>query len=325
MSRNVLAISTALSLPLDAVGRTFAILSQRGAGKTTLMLVMAEEMLHAHQAVVVIDKVGVAWGLRASADGRHPGLPILIAGGAHGDLPLDSDAGAALAERVVTDDLSLVLDLSLLDDDEALQVIEAFARRLYFRNRTPRHVFIDESDLFCAQRPERAIERKTRAAVAALVTLGRARGLGCTLVTQRSASLAKRVLTQVETLIVLRTPAPQDRVAIQAWITAQGVSAEHELLASLPTLPVGTAWVWSPAWLDYCHRVPIRRRETWDSSATPTPGAPAKMPQAWAPVNAWELSALSAITIQRAAGDPAPAAPRSSHSGETHARRARPT
>ena len=71
-----------------------------------------------------------------------------------------------------------------------------------------------------------------------------ARGIGVTLVTQRAAVLNKDVLTQAEVLIALHTIAPQDRDAIDAWIWVHGTPEQREeLMASLPSLPIGTAWV----------------------------------------------------------------------------------
>jgi uncharacterized protein len=82
------------------VTQTFAILAKRGAGKTYTSVVMVEEMLKAGLQVVVVDPVGVWWGLRSSADGQYEGLPIVIMGGERGDVPLDVGAGVVLVARV---------------------------------------------------------------------------------------------------------------------------------------------------------------------------------------------------------------------------------
>lgn len=100
-----LKISDQLSLPPDAVTQTFALLAKRGVGKTYTLLVMAEEMLAAGQTVVVADPVGVCWGLRASADGNGPGLPIVILGGDHGDIPLEATGGSLLRSRQIVQDV----------------------------------------------------------------------------------------------------------------------------------------------------------------------------------------------------------------------------
>jgi hypothetical protein len=38
----------------------------------------------------MVDSVGVWWGLHSSADGQHEGLPMVVMGGEHGDVPLDA-------------------------------------------------------------------------------------------------------------------------------------------------------------------------------------------------------------------------------------------
>lgn len=53
-------------IPSDAICQTFGILAVRGAGKTYTARVMAEELIGLGLPVVVIDPVGVCWGLRSS-------------------------------------------------------------------------------------------------------------------------------------------------------------------------------------------------------------------------------------------------------------------
>ena len=77
-----LRLSPDLSLPSNAITQTFGVLAVRGAGKTNLAVVMAEEMCRMGLPFVVVDPVGNWWGLRSSADGTGPGLPIAIFGAA---------------------------------------------------------------------------------------------------------------------------------------------------------------------------------------------------------------------------------------------------
>jgi DNA helicase HerA-like ATPase len=62
-----LTLGPGLVLPVEAVTETFAILAKRGAGKTYTAAVLVEEMMGAALPVVIIDPVGVWWGLRSSA------------------------------------------------------------------------------------------------------------------------------------------------------------------------------------------------------------------------------------------------------------------
>lgn len=265
--KTTLELNSTLALPLDAITQTFGILAVRGAGKSNTAAVMAEEMFACGLPFVVIDPVGSWYGLRSSADGKKPGLPIPIFGGKHGDLPLERGAGVLLAEIIVSKRLSCVLDLSGFESEAAKKAfLLDFAQTLYQRNENPLHLFLEEADDFIPQKPMRD-ETKLLRAFENIVRRGRARGLGVTLITQRSASINKNVLTQVETLFAMRTTGPQDIAAIEAWIRyhAQG----KEVLSTLASLQSGEAWIWSPHWLKRMERVQIRRRRTFDSGATP--------------------------------------------------------
>lgn len=298
-----LAMSPDLALPLEGVTQTFGILSKRGMGKTYTALVLAEEMLKAGLQVVIADPIGVTFGLRSSADGKAPGLPITILGGDHADVPLNVAAGSVVADLVIDEQLSAVLDLSLFRKGEQVRFMTDFAERLYHRNRAPLHLILDEADAFAPQRPIKGQERML-GAIEDLVRRGRARGIGVTLVTQRAAVLNKDVLTQVEVLVALRTIAPQDREAIDAWIRVHGTPEQRaELMESLPSLPIGTAWFWSPGWLDIFQRVQVRKRETFDSSATPAVGQMIASPKELAPIDLARIESRLATVIEQARAD----------------------
>jgi len=67
------------------------------------------------------------------------------------------------------------------------------------------------------------------------------------MITQRPATLSKDILTQAEVLIALRMTGPRDVAAIDEWVRLHADEDEaREVKSSLASLPVGTAWVWSP-------------------------------------------------------------------------------
>jgi hypothetical protein len=120
--------------------------------------------------------------------------------------------------------------------------------------RTPMMLVIDEADAIAPQSTKSYgvrggnVERMLGAAED-IVRRGGQRGIGCTLVTQRSAVLNKNVLTQAQILVALRTIAPQDLEAMKAWIDVHGTPEQCKtLMESLPSLPIGDAWFWSPGW-----------------------------------------------------------------------------
>lgn len=295
-----LHLSDELYLPIEAVTETFAILAKRGRGKTSTAVVMTEEMIRAGHPVVVLDPVGVWWGLRSAADGINDGLPVVILGGDHGDLPLRPEAGALVAETLVASRAPAVIDLSSLSKTQARRFATDFIETLYHRNRDPLHVVVDEADSFAPQRAQ-ADGARLLGAMEDLVRRGRARGLGTTLITQRPAVLNKDVLTQAEVLIALGMTGPRDVAAIDEWVRLHADEDQaKEVKASLPSLPVGTAWVWSPGWLEILRKVQIRPRDTFDSSATPKPGQARATARHMTPIDVAALGAQMEALVQQA-------------------------
>ena len=263
----MLTLGPGLAVPDGYVTSTGALLAVRGAGKSNTAAVMAEEMFAQKLPFVVVDPVGAWWGLRSSGNGTGPGLSVPIFGGKRGDLTLERGAGELVADLVVEQRLSCVLDLSTFHSEgDKKAFLLAFALRLYQKNEDPLHLFLEEADDYIPQRPMREEAHLLRA-FENIVRRGRGRGLGITLITQRSAAINKNVLTQTETLFAMRTTGPQDIAAIEAWVKYHQV--DGQLLASLAGLEDGEAWVWSPHFLKTVKRVKIRRRWTFDSGATP--------------------------------------------------------
>lgn len=298
------------TLPEDAVTQTFGILAKRGVGKTYTAKVFAEEMIGLGAQVVIIDPTDVWWGLRASANGKAPGLPVYVFGGEHGDLPLDAAAGAFMADVVVEQRISIVLSLRHLSKGAQRRFVADFAERLYHvkgqvKYRTPLHLFIDEADFFAPQRlgPETA---RVFGAIDDIQRKGRNVGFGVSLISQRPATLNKDVLTQSEVLVVLRTLAPHDRAAVDEWIKAHDTEGRRtEFMASLASLNIGEAWIWSPGWADVFDRVQVRQAHTFDSSATPKPGEKRWEPKKLAPVDLAQLREQMAGVVKEAeANDP---------------------
>lgn len=301
-----LRVAPGLVLPVEAVTQTFGILAKRGVGKTYTASVMAEEMADNGLPFVAVDPIGVWWGLRATADGEE-GYPIPVLGGEHGDLPLEKGAGEVIADLVVDERVSCVLDLGQFRKGEAISFMTAFAERLYHRNREPLHLFLDEADAFAPQKTMKGVgAERLLGAIEDIVRRGRARGLGCTLITQRPAVLNKNVLTQIETLVVHRIVSPQDRKAIDEWVEIHADRDEaREVRASLASLEIGESWWWSPGWLEILKRVQVRERHSFDSSATPKAGQQRREPKTLADVDLGALEKRMAETVERKkANDP---------------------
>lgn len=294
----------------DLVTKSVGILAQRRKGKTYTASVMAEEMVANGIPWVAIDPTGAWWGLRASADGQNAGLPVVILGGQHGDVPLERSSGKLVAELVVDHPGWYILDLSLLESREAdREFATAFATRLYRRKGQPNsdfalHLFVDEADLFVPQRVPSG-DTTMVGAFEAIVRRGGLRGLGSTLISQRSAVVNKNVLEQLDLLIALRTVGPNDRKRIEEYVEAAGSPDQVKtLMGSLASLGLGEAWLWEPGGdPPLFDRVQIRERTTFNSSATPRSGETRIEPARLADVDLDAVKDQMAEVVRRAERD----------------------
>ncbi|MGE4043359.1 MAG: ATP-binding protein [Acetobacteraceae bacterium] len=258
-------------LPNAALAQHIAILGKTGSGKTYTAKGIAERLLRDGARVCIIDPTSTWWGMRSNAKGNKPAFPVVVFGGDHADVPLKPASGKAIAEIIGTTDTSAILDTRLMSVGERTRFFADFAENLLRTNQGPLHLIIDEAHLFAPQgRVADPQSGKMLHAANNLVSLGRGIGLRIILITQRPAKLHKDSLTQAETLIALRLIAPQDRRAVEDWIGEWAKPKQGaEIIASLPSLPTGTGWVWAPE-LSLLKRVKFPTISTYDSSRAPT-------------------------------------------------------
>lgn len=250
-------------MPLNSATKTFAILAKRGAGKTYTASVLAEEFYKNNIPFIVFDPIDVWWGLRLDKNGKDKGLPVVVFGLDHADIQLTKDMGRDIARAVVKDNISCVISTFGMPKSQQRHLIAEFSDELLNINRTPRHVFIEEAHEFVPQRVMGDMG-KCFNSVSNLVVMGRNRGIGVTLINQRASTINKDVLTQLDSLLAFRNVSPQDRKAMKDWVEYHSAEGDFDaFMQSLPTLPTGEGWIWSPEFLNKFERIKIRQRETF--------------------------------------------------------------
>ena len=315
----MIRLSSDLSLPLEIATESTAILARKGAGKSYLARLIAEQLLKAKIQVVIVDPKGDWHGIRSSADGNGPGFPIVILGGEHGDIPLEPSAGELTAAFVIENRLNVLIDLSDFRKHEVATFMAFFLETLYRMKakeqyRTPMTLIVDEADAIAPQNPKGnrqsgVFDNSARMLGAAedIVRRGRQRGMGIILVTQRAAVLNKNVLTQTSVLMLLCTTGSQDIDAVDEWIKKHGQPKERaEVMDSIASLQRGQAWVWAPGWPDengIFKRVQVGTITTFDSGATPKIGEQKASPKKVAEVDLELFRKTMAETIEKAKAD----------------------
>lgn len=307
LAQKKLHIGEHFTVPLEAVTETFLVLGQRGGGKTNTAAVIAEELFRVGAPFSVMTPIDNWWGLKSSADGKGPGLPIYIFGGRHGDLPLQPTAGRLMADVLIEQRISCVICTDGFSGRERAAFTTDFAERLLQKNREPLHIIVEEADAFIPQSPFKGEERML-GAMDRLIRWGRnPSGIGGTFICQRSAKINKDVTTQCSVLVAHRTMAEQDIDAIKGWFKYHpNPELQKQLLSEIAMLSKGSAFFYSPAWLEYFGQVAVRRRETFDSAATPKLGDVRVEPKRAAQVDLKVLEKKMAETIEKVkADDPA--------------------
>lgn len=254
-----------MRLPKESATKGFGFIGKRGSGKSYDAAVFAEELYKVKVPFVVLDPIDVWWGLKVAADGKGKGLPVVVFGREHADVQLDRTMGKKIAEAVVKYNISCVISTFGMNKTEMREIVTDFSERLLQINNTPRQVIIEEAHEFVPQRVQGAMAR-CFSAVEALLVMGRNRGIGVTLLNQRMATLNKDLLTQIDVLVAHRSVGPQDRKAFGDWVEVHNEeNDEHfnEFMRSVPGLKTGTAWVWSPEFLEKFELVKFRERETF--------------------------------------------------------------
>lgn len=297
-----ISLGSGLELPIDAATESFGIMGQRGSGKSNTAVVMAEDMFDAEVPWVAVDPKGDWHGIRSSADGKSPGLPVPVFGGLHGDFPLEPAAGIVVADLLVDKNITAVLDVSRFSGGELGRFLVDFCHRLFRRHQEDphvRHVFYEEAHRYIPQMVTSATAAM-KEACAKIPLEGRAFGLGSSAPTQRPARLHKDITTQFSTLVVGRIMAKQDRDAIGGWFDEQSVG--KEALGTLQNLNPGEMWVLSPL-LGIFEQITVRRRRTFDSGATPKVGQAKRRPATLADIDSAAIKEALAETIEKVKAD----------------------
>jgi hypothetical protein len=278
-----LSISKTVSLPVQAALWTFAFLAIKDAGKTYGAAKLAEQMIQAGVPIVAIDPLGIWWGLRVGIEG-HPGLPVLIFGGDHKDLPiplskgkqgqtvLDEEKLKLTVRAFLEAGLSVVIDTSELSKNLQRRAGAIVCEQIYQQNKHfgTRHVFIEETDMLAPQSISGDLFF-SKGAVDDLVRRGGNFNIGCTIISQRSAVVNKDILTQCDCLVALRIMAKIDKDAVKTWVdNVVSDDAERRKLGkwydSLRSLENGEAWIYSPRHKIELTKFRFGQRETLHAS-----------------------------------------------------------
>lgn len=222
-----------------------AILGIRDSGKTVTAEGLAERLMDAGIPITVIDPIGRWRFLRVPGKGK--GYPVVVAGGAEGDLPLNPQNAESLIRAAMQNRISIVFDLYDMDISKAdwRRICEAVVRTMLYENKRYglRHIFIEEAAEFAPQRVQPG-QGAVYAEIEKLARMGGNALLGYTLINQRSEEVNKAVLELCDTLILHRQKGRNSLQNLEKWLKVASAKDGAKILESMPMLKQGEAWAW---------------------------------------------------------------------------------
>lgn len=285
-----------------------AIIGASDAGKTWTAKYGVEQLLGQQRHTLIIDPLGVWYGLRSSTDGKSAGFDIPIFGGPHGDVAIRPIDGEAIAGIIDAQRVTAIVDLSGMTNglDQRSFVRDLVAR---LRRRSPGnfHFVVDEADEFVPEKVRDDVGYALQEDMLWIAKKGRSAGWVQTLITQRTADIAKSALSQSQTIIAHQLIAPQDQKPFLDYVRTQGTKEElAEISANLASLQQGSRYVYSPR----RHVLELGRTPaltTFDSSRTPPAGQSRVEPRTLAQLDVSAIAAALAPRDPSIPADPAAA------------------
>lgn len=201
----------------DLLESRMLVQANSGGGKSGIARVMIEET-HGLVPCIIIDKAGEYYTLKEEfAD-------IIIIGGQYADIPLSMQAAKLLPKMIITNRLSVIIDLSGegMDNDKRVMYVKDFLQALM--NLPQQYwmaylIFLEEAHLFCGQQDKQPSGKYVKQ----LMSEGRKMGYCGILITQRISKLHKDAAAEANNKFIGRTflDLDMDRSASEMGISSK--------------------------------------------------------------------------------------------------------
>lgn len=242
----------------DLIGSRCAVLGVSGSGKSMTARVLVEELLPSIP-MTLVDIEGELWSLKEQFDILHVGSNFR----AESDLIVAPEDAGSLATWVWANNVSVILDMSEFDDVERDQFLLNYFEALWTaasRAPKPHTILIEEIHEFVPEDGTSPIKDLfTRYA-----KRGRKRGVGMIFVSQRSAEVAKSLLSQATMFFLHHVADPTDMAVYAKRMTPVPAKQVPALVSGLGS---GDCLVMHHGKVE---QVRIRMSTTHHVGATPT-------------------------------------------------------
>lgn len=261
-----------IKVPKEFVTKVQVVTAKRDSGKSYLAGVEEEESVEAQWPFVVCSGMKAHNGLRSK-------YPIPVFGPVdynsnqfQPDMDLKLEDARPLAHLIVEQNLTCILYLGNWSLDEQRSFAAELWDEFYYINQTPRHLFVEEADVFAPQKNATSEARESKRSLDTLVRRGREKGLGVSLITQRPQVLDKDLMTQADLYLLGNFIADQDLKAIENLLKHNGKFSGNELktlIKKISEFEQGDFLFYSPSWLKMLEPIKVQKRKSYHAGETP--------------------------------------------------------
>lgn len=251
--------------PDNLVGQRIAVLGVSGSGKSNTTAVLLEEALERGIPLTIVDMEGEYLSLTAR-------YPLVIAGrkpadidehdGPAIDLEIRLDQAKQLAELSFTRPVSLILDLSDFDLEEANAFLLSYFQQLWKLIRVKRRPYMVVMEEASELIPQSGGDAALKSIIKTLAARGRKKGLTLVVINQRATNIEKNILTQATMLFLHYVSYPTDIKVYQEIIPLPS----REVESMVRNLAPGDALFYFNRKVQLIH---VRTRHTFHSASTP--------------------------------------------------------
>lgn len=212
----------------DLASKRVAVLGTSGNGKSNTVRVLVEELIASGVPVLIIDTEGEYFTLKE----KYPLVSIIGKGlYSESDIVVNHDNVQDIAKASYLNGLSTVFDLSKVDDEAKGEMLTSYLWELWRQagtHKIPCVIVIEEAEEWIPQ----GSKKDSNKIAQMIAKRGRKRGLNTIVVSQRTASVDKNVLTQSDILFLHKVRFDQDMKVYQSLIPRKR-SHTHAMVGKL--------------------------------------------------------------------------------------------
>lgn len=195
-----------------------------GSGKSNAAKIILEGLLKLNFPLFILDTESEYASLNEICEN------LIVIGGKYADMPLERGMFDEIIELFFHSDISIVLDMAGLRDDEQRSIASEIMERLYLNATTYKKAFflvIEECDIFA---PQKGSESRCLKNCKDIAERGRKRGIHSIWITQRTAEVNKSIIANCNVRVLGKMILGIDINKVKDYLSEAGIKVTDLML-----------------------------------------------------------------------------------------------